>query len=558
MAIELSTLTFTEQDDVVPASGVEEIVNTGVANTLAGNETITGVRAGTRYSIFNSGTLYTAEGNDTITGALNQEDYSFGEYYGIFNDIGGSIDTGDGDDIINGHTTTGTGNAIANYGSINTGNDNDIITATVYAIGDYPTYGLWNSGDINTGDGNDLITSITNRDTGISNGNGTINTGDGNDTITGTATSAGNGGGIFTFASLDTEKGNDIIIGNGLRNGIYISDSSFNTGDGNDIITGNTGDGGFSIVNRGFMDTGSGDDIITGNQTGGGNGNINYNGFGLLNGHGSSLGGFMDTGDGNDTITGISNAFEGIGLGNDNTINTGNGNDIITGTGNLYGIQNNTTINTGNGADSLISNGRFSNNYFNAGVFLGEGNDSIIANINSNLRNRNRALENFNFIDTGDGEDIITSTGFIYNQGVIETGNGNDSIIVNGSVEGLGIRYGIYNNGGAINMGDGNDIIIANEGFESGPNSSGAWFLGEGEDYIKGYGSGDFYGGNGNDTLELTPGTYTVGIWGEGGESPIFTKGDQLMITSTFEKLKAGSTIYDFTSLTAGQIIVVA
>jgi hypothetical protein len=41
------------------------------------------------------------------------------------------------------------------------------------------------------------------------------------------------------------------------------------------------------------------------------------------------------------------------------------------------------------------------------------------------------------------------------------------------------------------------------------------------------------------------------------GESPIFTKGDQLMITSEFEKLKAGSTIYDFTSLTAGQIIVV-
>jgi hypothetical protein len=42
----------------------------------------------------------------------------------------------------------------------------------------------------------------------------------------------------------------------------------------------------------------------------------------------------------------------------------------------------------------------------------------------------------------------------------------------------------------------------------------------------------------GNDTLELTPGTYTVGIWGEAGESPIFTRGDQLMITSEFEKLK--------------------
>ncbi len=42
MAIELSNLTFTEQDDVVPASGVEEILNTGLANTLAGDDIITG------------------------------------------------------------------------------------------------------------------------------------------------------------------------------------------------------------------------------------------------------------------------------------------------------------------------------------------------------------------------------------------------------------------------------------------------------------------------------------------------------------------------------------
>jgi hypothetical protein len=189
-------------------------------------------------------------------------------------------------------------------------------------------------------------------------------------------------------------------------------------------------------------------------------------------------------------------------------------------------------------------------------VFLGDGNDSI--SVDRYYPPYYDVVENSGFIGTGDGNDTITSTGIVHNQGVIETGNGNDSIIVDIDTEGIGIRYGIKNNGGVINMGDGNDSFIANEGFESGPNSSGAWFLGEGDDYIKGYGSGDFYGGNGNDTLELTPGTYTVGIWGEAGESPIFTKGDQLMITSEFEKLKAGSTIYDFTSLTAGQIIIVA
>ncbi|MEG5081298.1 MULTISPECIES: Ig-like domain-containing protein [unclassified Microcoleus] len=163
-------------------------------------------------------------------------------------------------------------------------------------------------------------------------------------------------------------------------------------------------------------------------------------------------------------------------------------------------------------------------------------------------------LINMGGVFLGDGNDTITSTGGIYNEGVIDTGNGDDFIFVDGGVDGTGTGYGIYNNGGNINTGDGNDSIIAHEGFESGLNSSGSVFLGEGEDYIKGFGSGDFYGGNGNDTLELTPGSYTVGIW---DTSATFTQGNQLMITSEFEKLIAGGTTYDFTSLTAGQTIII-
>jgi hypothetical protein len=65
---------------------VEEISNTGIANTLAGNDRITGVGAGSKYSIFNSGTIDTAEGNDIITGIRNQtEDSPFGLYYAIYN-----------------------------------------------------------------------------------------------------------------------------------------------------------------------------------------------------------------------------------------------------------------------------------------------------------------------------------------------------------------------------------------------------------------------------------------------------------------------------------------
>jgi hypothetical protein len=56
MAIELSNIIFTDQDDVVPVSGVEQIVNTGIANTVAGNDIITG----TGYiGIENRGTLNT-------------------------------------------------------------------------------------------------------------------------------------------------------------------------------------------------------------------------------------------------------------------------------------------------------------------------------------------------------------------------------------------------------------------------------------------------------------------------------------------------------------------
>jgi hypothetical protein len=79
--------------------------------------------------------------------------------------------------------------------------------------------------------------------------------------------------------------------------------------------------------------------------------------------------------------------------------------------------------------------------------------------------------------------------------------------------------------------------------------------LGNGKDYLKGFGRGDFNGENGNDTLELTPGTYTVGRW---YTAVTFTKGSTIMITSEFEKLIAGSTTYDFTSLTKGQTITVA
>ena len=357
---------------------------------------------------------------------------------------------------------------------------------------------------------------------------------------------------FYNQSTLNTAEGNDSITGiisqrsdyreyihYGILNepGSYGREGRIDTGEGNDIITGTiqVGSDGSDIIGdgiynkRGTIETGDGDDRIMGHSEGG---------TGIM-----MEGGIISTGNGQDTVSGIG-ATGGIFLTLDSIIDTGEGNDIVTGRINSSGI-----INTGSGEDSIL----FPRELFNSGgIFLGDGNDSIIPTPDSLFFYF--GIGNYNAIETGDGNDTIISPTIIYNEGVINTGNGDDSIIAEGDRDENGTRYGIYNNRGAIITGDGNDSIIANEGFESGPNSSGAWFLGDDADYIKGFGSGDFYGGNGFDRLELTPGTYTVGIW----DRVTLSKGNSLMLVSEFEQLIAGSTIYDFTSLSAGQIIVVS
>jgi hypothetical protein len=460
MAIELSNLTFTNQDDVIPAFGVEEILNTGTANTLAGNDRLTGTKEITidtpfqnRFgSIFNSGTLNTADGNDILTGIINRreipfvppyEDYPaylfYGKYYsayacGIYNV--GSIYTGEGNDRI-----TGVNEAVSSNGS---GSD----------------YGIYSEGGtIDTGGGNDIITGITQEGMGIKSLNSTINTGDGSDTIMGTTRDYV---GIYLdgTSSLDTGGGNDIITGTSHLYGIFnYFDAFINTGGGNDIITGNGSQHGFAFANFGFIDTGAGNDVITGNNIDEADGVLDNTGTGLLNG--GEFDGFMYTGDGNDTINGIATATRGAGISNGYTytIDTGNGNDFIIGSGNEIGILNMGTINTGNGNDSIIANGGFDLNIY------------------------------------------------------------------------------------------GGDI--------------GQVFLGNDQDYLEGFGNGSFNGGNGQDTLKLTPGSYTVEISETGvnftqpSSSP-WSNRRVVMITSEFEQLIAGNTIYNFASLTNDQIITVA
>ena len=81
----------------------------------------------------------------------------------------------------------------------------------------------------------------------------------------------------------------------------------------------------------------------------------------------------------------------------------------------------------------------------------------------------------------------------------------------------------------------------------------GSVFLENGKDYVNGFGTGNFNGGNNEDILELPSGTYTVG---KSGATVSFTNNGVIMYTSEFEKLIVGSTTHNFTKLTQGQIIV--
>jgi hypothetical protein len=155
MAIDLSNETFTNRGDVVPPSGVQEIlINTGIANTLAGNDILNGDTGNNlsfpanRLSGFsNTGTLNTANGNDIITGIGNSIIYTGNSLSGVYNT--GTLNTANGNDIIRGIRYQGLDNAFEEF-------DYD------FGYGVYTAEG----GTIDTGDGHDLISGISEARTG--------------------------------------------------------------------------------------------------------------------------------------------------------------------------------------------------------------------------------------------------------------------------------------------------------------------------------------------------------------------------------------------------------
>ena len=137
-------------------------------------------------------------------------------------------------------------------------------------------------------------------------------------------------------------------------------------------------------------------------------------------------------------------------------------------------------------------------------------------------------IGNYGTINTGDGKDTITGTGTgdfygIGNDGTINTGAGNDRITGTG-----GTGSGIYNDDdGTINTGDGNDIVDALEG---GFDGDGTTYLDAGNDTLKGFGTGNFYGGAGTDKLFFGEGTYVIS-----GSTVVFN--GATMNVNQFEKI---------------------
>lgn len=320
---------------------------------------------------------------------------------------------------------------------------------------------------------------------------------------------------------------------------------------GDDKITVNSSTGGDGIeFNNGTIDTGSGNDTI--DATG--------RFYGINNAHTSDLGGFfggtIDTGSGNDTIVGngffTSPFLGGTGIANSGIIKTGTGNDTISGTGTgnslspdsgSVGIQNvyrggggTVTIDTGDGNDTIS----------------GTGGDIGIINFNASDIT----------IDTGNGNDTIIGTGGdvgIYNTGIIKTGAGNDIITginTGESVENpfLG-RVGIYNNG-TINTGAGNDTVDALTGGFSG---TGTTMFDQGNDILKGFGTGSFDGGHGKDTLIFGTGSYSVSLGTNSGGFYTISSGGIDMLVKSFESI--GSAIFpadtfNFSSVIGGSFTI--
>ena len=212
----------------------------------------------------------------------------------------------------------------------------------------------------------------------------------------------------------------------------------------------------------------------------------------------------------------------GIGISNSGQLNVGNGEDTIIGTGKggnggdvnridnniqgiggkggvWIGISNSNKLDTGDGEDTIFGIGTGGN----GGIAPGGAGTGIQNSKNGTITT---GSDNDTITDYGNSSGKNATAYGIFNDGIIDTGNGSDKLTGQATATIGGTAYGIYGQG--INTGNGNDEIIAISilnGVQQKVTIGGGIkiALGSGDDYFKGFGVAKVDGGDGFDTLDL-------------------------------------------------------
>jgi hypothetical protein len=290
-----------------------------------------------------------------------------------------------------------------------------------------------------------------------------------------------------------------------------------------------------TIINNTSVATLSGDDTISADVT-------KRDGSDTVYGIFNDLNASIVTGEGNDTISGSAEVRSSsysvdtaIGINNSGEIETGSGNDSIIGKATV--ADENTFGSSSNG----ISND------LNGSILTGSGDDTISGNAYTTLvfpeQSSSNGISNQGSVDTGAGNDVITGnatvTGVtdipdritaygIYGSGTINTGIGNDQVIVTSTIN---------DNQQKINLGGGITID-----------------LGDGNDYLAGFGTATVNGGYGKDILDLGLLAFgDVAISGANLSDPNraanFTYEGITTITSGFEQFIFNGVTYNYAQL---------
>lgn len=382
-----------------------------------------------------------------------------------------------------------------------------------------------NKTSVAMGDGSDKITGIDDASQsswgegwGIAiRGGSTLDLGSGDDQMNGIGTDAGIS--VFGGSRVLAGTGSDYITGTSSINaGILISSSSFDLGSGLNRLDGQGRYYGVYVAFGSTLTGGSDSDTIKGSGTG----DLSTLGWGSVQGiriQDSTLSLLAgddvlqcDGADAGLSVTG-SGTVVGLGTGNDKIYASSKENSAITNYGG-------SKIDLGSGLNLVSAQGSLFG-YFakdSASLLAGADSDSLTFSASSQT-GVGLQLENNCSISTGDGNDLIKSSGF--------AGINSDAT-------------------STINMGTGLDVLDCMQGGYAG---SGNYRMGTGNDLIRGFGTGTFDGEGDFDTLELGTGVYTVTNYGTVGFS--ISNGSASMTVKNIEILRFASTGSTF-NLAAG------